>query len=177
MNFLIIQTAHLGDTILATAIPEKLKKYYPSSSIDFFIRKGNEDIFLDNPNINNLFVWDKKNNKYQNLISLIKTLRQKKYDYVFNLQRFYSSALVTILSNANTKVGFNKTLFQLFYDKRINHTIKNNIHEIERNNKLIEFITDNKPEKPKSSKRPNFYLGILPPARSFVKGSVRRPGS
>ena len=41
-QFLVIQTAFIGDVVLATAVVEKLHAYYPDSNIDFLLRKGNE---------------------------------------------------------------------------------------------------------------------------------------
>lgn len=42
-KFLIIQTASIGDVILATAIVEKLHSYYPDSQIDMMIKKAMKD--------------------------------------------------------------------------------------------------------------------------------------
>ena len=39
-KFLVIQTASIGDVILATAVVEKLHAYYPDSQIDMVIKKG-----------------------------------------------------------------------------------------------------------------------------------------
>ncbi len=40
-KILIIQTAFIGDVVLATSIAEKLHFYFPSAQIDFLVRKGN----------------------------------------------------------------------------------------------------------------------------------------
>ena len=66
-GFLIIQTAFIGDVILATPVIEKLHQYYPEARIDFLLRKGNKELLTGHPYVNNLLVWDKKNNKYRNL--------------------------------------------------------------------------------------------------------------
>jgi len=42
--FLIIQTAFIGDVVLATALAEKLHQHRPEASIDFLLRKGNEGL-------------------------------------------------------------------------------------------------------------------------------------
>ena len=47
-KILIIQTAFIGDAILATALIEKLKSFYPTTKIDVLVRKGNESIFNTN---------------------------------------------------------------------------------------------------------------------------------
>ena len=60
MQILIIQTAFIGDVILATALIEKLKIYFPASSIDFVLRKGNESLLEAHPHLREVFVWDKK---------------------------------------------------------------------------------------------------------------------
>ncbi len=59
-RFLIIQTAFIGDVVLATGIVEKLHAHFPGSSIDFLVRKGNEGLLKGHPHINEVLVWDKK---------------------------------------------------------------------------------------------------------------------
>ena len=83
-SFLIIQTAFIGDVILTTAVIEKLHKYYPDAKIDFLLRKGNENLLNNHPYINNLFIWNKKNKKYGNLLHILSVIRKLKYDYVIN---------------------------------------------------------------------------------------------
>ena len=41
-RFLVIQTAFLGDVILATPVISELKRLYPEAEIDVLVRKGNE---------------------------------------------------------------------------------------------------------------------------------------
>lgn len=146
MNYnriLIIQTAFIGDVILATPVIEKIHKFYPQAKIDFFLRKGNEALLHKHPIIDKIWVWDKKKSKYKGLLSLVKEVRKKKYDVVVNLQRFGSTGLLTALSNARFKIGFDKNPFSFFFDERVPHNFGPNIHEVERNIQLISKITDN----------------------------------
>ena len=161
-KFLIIQTAFIGDVILATPIIEKLHSFYPSAQIDFLLRKGNETLLKDHPKINKLIVWDKKNNKYTNLKNIIKTIRQERYDYLINLQRFFSSGLISSLSNAKYTIGFDKNPLSFFFSKKIKHHIANTkqfIHEVDRNLALIKDLTDDSFVKPK----------LYPPTTAFKK--------
>jgi heptosyltransferase-2 len=48
-KFLVIQTAFIGDAVLATALVEKLHQFYPEANIDFLVRKGNEGLFATPP--------------------------------------------------------------------------------------------------------------------------------
>ncbi len=152
-QILVIQTASIGDVILATAVLEKLHASYPEAQIDFLVKKGNQSLFFGHPFIRNILVWDKKKNKIQNLLKLIMVVREMKYDFVVNLQRFLSSGLITALSQAKEKVGFDKNPMAFTFSRKFPHYIgKNNgtyMHEIERNQQLIASQTDNKTCKPK----------------------------
>ena len=149
VKFLIIQTAFIGDVVLATPIIEKLHKFYPDSQIDFLLRKGNENLLKNHPYISNLLIWDKKNEKKKNLFRIIKLIRSKKYDYVINLQRFASTGIITAFSGSKIKVGFSKNPLSFLFTRKIKHEIGNGKHEIERNIELISEITDDSVFKPK----------------------------
>ena len=59
MKILLIQTAFIGDAILATALLEKTHQFHPQAQIDFLVRKGNEALFLDHPFLNQVLVFNK----------------------------------------------------------------------------------------------------------------------
>jgi ADP-heptose:LPS heptosyltransferase len=149
MKLLVIQTAFIGDAILASALLEKLNNHYKNAQIDFLIRKGNENLFKSHPFINHLYVWDKKGGKYKKLLQILKLVRKEKYDYVVNLQRFASTGIFTAFSKAKQKIGFKKNPFSFLFDIKIEHTINNGMHEVDRNQLLIKHLTDNVASKPK----------------------------
>jgi heptosyltransferase-2 len=158
-QILIIQTAFIGDVILATPVIEKLKQKFPESKIDFLVRKGNESLLKEHPHVKKLVIWDKKKNKYQNLIKVIKQVRSSKYDLVINLQRFLASGLVTVLSCAEVKVGFSKNPLSFLFDKKYEHNLRG-LHETNRNLSLIQDITDKKYIKPKLYPGKHDYASI-----------------
>lgn len=148
-KILIIQTAFIGDVVLATGIVEKLHRFYPDAQIDFLLRKGNEGLLSGHPFLNEVLIWEKKNKKWKNLFALLKTVRKRKYDKVINLQRFGSTGFITAFSAAKEKTGFDKNPFSFLFSKKIKHVINDGRHEIERNNELIKDFTDAVAEKPK----------------------------
>ena len=149
-KFLIIQTAFIGDVVLATAMVEKLHSYFPGSYIDFLVRKGNESLLRNNPNIREVLVWNKKENKLENLFRLLKIIRKNKYDKVINLQRYFSTGILTAFSGAQEKIGFNKNPLSFLFTKKITHVfdVQHPRHEVEKNNDLIEHFTDDSFFKP-----------------------------
>lgn len=142
-KILIIQTASIGDVILATPVIEKLHAFYPEAKIDFLLKKGNESLFEGHPFIHKVLIWVKTEEKYKKLIRLLNYIQEEKYDTVVNIQRFATSGFLTAFSRAKYTVGFNKNPFSLFFSESVKHKIKSGKqHEIERNQKLVKSITD-----------------------------------
>lgn len=56
----MIQTAFIGDVVLATSLIETLHQQLPEAKIDILVRKGNESLFQAHPFLNQVLVWDKK---------------------------------------------------------------------------------------------------------------------
>ena len=142
-KILIIQTAFIGDVILATPVIEKLYQAFPQANIDFLLRKGNEGLLDNHPHLRKVLIWDKKQGKYAQLKSLIKLIRAEKYDVAINLQRFMTTGIITTLSGARQTVGFNKNPLSIFFSRKYPHVIGNKEnfkHEVERNLSLLKDI-------------------------------------
>ena len=160
-KFLVIQTAFIGDVVLATAIIEKLHQSFPDAQIDFLVRKGNEALLAGHPWLNEVLVWDKKEGKLKNLWRMGRLIRKKHYDKVINVQRFAATGLLTAFSSAKETIGFDKNPLSRFFTKRIPHIVSapvkpgsfktgaTPLHEVDRNQLLIKDITDEKPAKPR----------------------------
>ncbi len=139
MKFLVIQTAFIGDVILATPVLEALHNLHPEATIDVLVRKGNESLLQNFPGIRTVLIWDKKNGKTKNLFRLIGCIRTEKYDEVINLQRFFSTGMITALSGAKTKTGFSKNPFSSLFTNSYAHSIgEAGVHETDRNLQLLK---------------------------------------
>ena len=162
-KFLVIQTAFIGDVVLATALLEKLHDYFPDARIDFLVRKGNEALLTGHPYLNEVLIWDKKQHKLQNLWRLIRRIRRTKYDKVINVQRFAATGLLTAFSGAKETIGFDKNPLSFSFTRKIRHVVSARatpqpgsisapaapLHEIDRNQRLIAAFTDDQPAKPR----------------------------
>ncbi len=171
-KFLIIQTAFLGDAVLATALLEKLHAFHPDAAIDLMVRKGNEDLFgkgdeggmaHGHPFLRNLFVWDKRQGKARGLFKHIGQIRKQRYDHVINAQRFFSTGLMTVLSGGKETIGYDKNPLSFLFSRTVKHRIPEPkalrehpqphgaaiIHEVDRLNDLIAHLTDGARPLPK----------------------------
>lgn len=190
-KILIIQTAFIGDVILGTSFIRQVRNSFPDSEIHFLLRKGNQKITENNPLISKTIIWN-KSQKWKSLFRCIKEVRQEKYDIVFNIQRFFNSGLITTLSGAKTKIGFDKNPMSLFFTHKIKHMIPHTtadsyLHEVERNQQLISpikeqnltrtrpelFFTDAEKEKVEAIKKENNsekpYIVMAPSSVWFTK--------
>ena len=156
---LIIQTAFIGDLILATPLIEKLARFFPGYAIDILVRKGNEALLQDHPHVRQVLIWDKKSGKYKNWWRILQKIRGERYEHLINVQRFFSTGLLSALSRAKHIIGFNKNPLSFSFTKVLPHEIGNGKHEVERNLSLISALTDD------SFQRPALY----PPKSSVEK--------
>ncbi len=183
---LIIQTASLGDVILATATAHSVRTLYPDARISFLVKDSCADVLKDNPVIDNLIVWNKKQHKYRNLYAVLKEIRREKFDAVINFQRFFSSGFITAFSKARIRAGFSNNPMSLLFNRKVKHQL-NGLHETERNLALAKMcfpdLQFSKPviavSKPSDSQILSFseqrYITIFPgslwPTKQFPKKS------
>ncbi len=166
-KFLVIQTAFVGDVILATSIVEKIHAFYPDSQIDFLLRKGNEGLLKNHPFITNVWIWNKKQQKKRNLLKIALQVRKEHYTHIINPHRFPTSGLIMFFSGAGYTAGFNKNPFSFSFTKSAPHDIaapysKEYIMEVERYQLLIEDFTDKKAALPKLYPSKDDYEKVKP---------------
>jgi heptosyltransferase-2 len=143
-KFLVIQTAFIGDVVLATAILEELHARFPDAQIDYLVRKGNEGLLKGHPFLHEVLVWDKQKQKFSHLMQMMRKVRSAHYDVVINVQRFTATGLITIKSGAKLTIGYDKNPLSFLFSRKIPHVIstkENPIHEIDRCHALVAALT------------------------------------
>lgn len=147
-RILIIQTAFLGDVILSLPMLQILKKNFPSSKIDFLCIPATSQLLNNNPYVNEVIVYDKRNSGVKGIITLIRKLKSKKYDLLISPHRSFRTALISKLTSARKSISFDKSSLSFLYDERVKY--ENNLHEIQRNLKLLQpaGISENNIVKP-----------------------------
>jgi len=178
LKVLLIQTAFTGDAILATSVLEGFHKLSQETAIQIVVRKGNETLFYTHPAVKKVHVWDKSNDKYKQWRGVLAKLRQERFDLIINLQRHSSTALMSLLTRANKRIGYKGSWLSNFYSVSKRHSM-NGPHEIERNHQLIkEAIPDFPFSKPKlypkesdfeAVKQYGSYYTIAPASVWFTK--------
>lgn len=168
-RFLLIQTAFIGDVVLATPLIESLSEAYPESEIDFVLRNGNENLLEGHPKLRKLFVWNKKESKYKALLNLLKQIRNERYDYVINLQRFASTGFLTAFSRGKIIIGFKKNPFSFLFHQKVRHLFEPGMHEVDRNLNLIKTLVEKPIRQPRLYPSSDDFEKVSP---AFAKAYV-----
>jgi heptosyltransferase-2 len=153
-KYLLIQTASIGDVVLISPVIESIHNYEPQSDICILTNTRGAELFHKHPFIKDVFVWNKKKNKYKNLLKIIKDLRKYKFKAVINFQRHLSTALIMGSMHSDKKITFKQSTFSwLFANERFEHEW-NKKHEVDRNLTLIRNIV---PEE-YQVRKPKLYI-------------------
>ena len=161
-KILVIQTAFLGDAILATSLLESLHGAFPDAQLDFLVRKGHETLFDGHPYLHEVLFWDKKKDRYRHLWQLLRRIRKRRYDQVITLQRFASTGFLTAFSGAGMRVGFDKNPFSFAFTHKKKHELLAGTHEVERNFSLIEDQAKYPPHPPRLYPTAADYAAVKP---------------
>ena len=139
MKILIIHTAFIGDIVLSTPLIQKLKDLYPKSEIDYLTLPTNQSVLYNNPNLNEIILYDKKGKDkgIKGFLKVLKILKQKKYDYAVIPHRFIKSILLAKLAKIPDIVGFDVATGSSLLDKKVHYDMKK--HEVERLLNLVGY--------------------------------------
>ncbi|MGD0590916.1 MAG: lipopolysaccharide heptosyltransferase II [Bacteroidota bacterium] len=107
---LVIRFSSIGDVVLASPLLRVLHTRFPSSQIDFVVRKEYSELIRYNPNLNHTFAFD-AHGGFQELHRLASTLRRKKYDLIIDIQNNLRSRYIRSISGAKEIVVINKRIF------------------------------------------------------------------
>ena len=114
-KILIIKLSALGDVVHTLPVPRTLRQKYPEAYIAWIIEERYQELLYNNPDINEVIpirtkVWRKNWNKetFNEILQIIKSIRQKKFDVVIDLHGLIKSGIIAMLSGAKNKVGFHR---------------------------------------------------------------------
>lgn len=155
-RILIIQTAFLGDVILALPMAQTLKNHLPDAKVDMLVIPGTADVLENHPAINKVIQYDKKGgDKLDKFIEVLSEVREEEYDVVISPHRFTRSALLTYWSEAKTRIGFRQNSLAFLLTAKAEY-VKDR-HEIYRNLELVKLVPGLEYDESKVSLKPDLY--------------------
>ena len=104
-NILTIKLRYLGDVLLATPTWQALKAAYPRAKLTAIVNRGTEDILLSNPHVDEVLSLERGSLVQQ--YRFIASIRRRGFDTVVDLTDGDRAALLTWMSGARVRIGFN----------------------------------------------------------------------
>jgi len=139
---LILQTAFLGDVVLAAPMAEEIKKAHPSWQIDFLTIPQAASLVDNNPNISEVLKYDKrgKDSGIKGFFNMVRMIETGAYDLAIVPHRSIRSAALVRLAGIPKRIGFNRSTGSFLFTEIIKYD--KNRHEVDRNLKLLHSIID-----------------------------------
>lgn len=148
-RILIIKLRHHGDMLLTTPVINTLRENFPQAQIDILLYQETQDMLDCHPALSNIFTIDRQWKKLgvkthlAHELHLLRQLRARRYDLVLNLADQWRSAIVTRMTGARVRLGFDfpkrRGWFWHHCHTRLvsveNHDV---LHTVEQNLSLLE---------------------------------------
>ena len=148
-KILVIQTAFIGDAILASSVLESIYAQFPEANLNLLVRSGNDALYKNHPFLKRCWVWNKQKNKILHLIKLIVSIRKERFNAIINLHRHLSSGLISGFSKADYVCGFKQNPCSFLFHYRVSHRLALGLHETQRYSELLAEFEDCRYKKPK----------------------------
>lgn len=107
MRFLFVKTSALGDILHSFLALNYLREKFPHANIDWIVEEKFSKLLQTHPQIDRVIVLPKQKRRW---LSFLWSLREKKYEAVFDLQGNCKSALVLCFLKTKNKIGFGKKM-------------------------------------------------------------------
>ena len=171
---LIIRLSSLGDILLSTPLIRTFKEKHPQTEIDFLLKGRYKDALIQNPNLNNIFIYPLNKDE---LTKLIGELKHQNYDLVIDLQNnFRSKNLKSFLEVPKLKFhkrDLEKLLLVYFKINRLKNyppipvRYSNTLAKFNLDHNGLDLYTNKKSSD--LFKADKNYIGFCPGAKHFTK--------
>lgn len=116
MRVLIVKVSALGDVVHTLPVLDYLHKVVPGVEIDWVVEEGNREILEGNPLVRRVHLvrtraWRQNRfslKNWQEMAAVKRELQERRFDISFDLQGNFKSGLITWLSGAERRYGFDR---------------------------------------------------------------------
>lgn len=141
MKILITNPFGIGDVLFSTPLIASLRQNFPESYIAYICNVRAQEVLLANPNLNDIFVFEK--DEYKNLwrkskikcikrfIVLLKEIKKKRFDIVIDLSLGRQYSFFLMLIGIKRRIGYNFKNRGRFLTERIDIDGYHNKHIVE----------------------------------------------
>jgi heptosyltransferase-2 len=140
-RILVIQTAFLGDVVLATPLLQSLRGRFPKAYLAVLVIPGTREILAGYPGLDEVLVYDKKGRDrgLHGFRTIVRLLAEKRFDCCLLPHRSFRSALLAFATGIPMRIGFFQSLGCWLYSRCVWRD--SSLHEVRRNLQLLGPLT------------------------------------
>jgi heptosyltransferase-2 len=117
-----------------------IKSIYPDVELDVMVIPQTAGVLENNPNINELIIFNKRKNKIISFIKTLLLLRRNKYSIAITPHSSITTAWLLKLANIKVRIGFDRWSAAKYLTHKVPHL--ENMHKTEKNLELLKHISD-----------------------------------
>ncbi|RJP68767.1 MAG: lipopolysaccharide heptosyltransferase family protein [Ignavibacteriales bacterium] len=110
-RIIISRPDRIGDVVLSTAIPREIKKQYPDSFIAVLLRSYTKDIYLNNPYVDEIIVFEPDKEEFS-FFEWVRKIRTYKFNTALMLLPNEKINYLFFLAGIKERIGVGHKLFQ-----------------------------------------------------------------
>ena len=112
LRFLIARIDRIGDVVLSTPLPREIKKKYPDSYVAVLVMNYTKDIYLNNPNVDEIITYDNPDKTEKSFWELVSEIKLYKFSHAFMLLSNEKLNYVLFAAGIKYRVGVGHKLYQ-----------------------------------------------------------------
>ena len=108
MNILLVRLRLIGDVVFTTPAIRAIRRHYPDARITYIVEEEAAAVVRHNPHLDNVIVARSPHapGRLRADIALVRRLRRERYDLAIDFHGGPRSSLLTWLSGARTRIGY-----------------------------------------------------------------------
>ncbi|MDA8138410.1 MAG: glycosyltransferase family 9 protein, partial [Desulfobacteraceae bacterium] len=155
LNILIVKLSAIGDVVHTLPALNAIRRHYPQAHISWLVEEAAADLVLGHPALDEVLVSRRKTwikglkslqwrSHLKALTAFLGTLRNRRYDLLFDFQFSLKGAVLIALTHADRKIGFDRGLEHqersyLVLNERI-PAVSMEIHALERGLLMLNAV-------------------------------------
>ena len=112
LRFLVARIDRIGDVVLSTPLPREIKKKYPDSYVAVLVKNYTKDIYLNNPNVDEIITYDNPDKTEKSFWKLVSEIKKYKFSHAFMLLPNEKLNYVLFAAGIKYRVGVGHKLYQ-----------------------------------------------------------------
>lgn len=178
-SILVVRLSSMGDLIHTLPAVAALRRRFPDARIDWLVETRHRDVLLDNPDVNGLIEVDTLGwrrrllspRTWREIRESVSRIRERRYDFVLDLQGTIKSAVSAFLARSDRRIGFGaghlkERVAALLYTERVSAN-GGRPHVIDRHLSLLRALDIETEER-------RFPISVSPAAEAAAEQEIER---